>query len=123
MAVRESGPFFDGQWEQVMADVAEQAQAAIGEQGVMLVRQHLDGVLRHPTGAYRSRVDATNRTADTTVNDGGVVYGPWLEGTGSRNRSSRFKGYATFRRVTDQLQQDALRITTDLVAHAVRRLS
>jgi len=32
------------------------------------------------------------------LDDDGVVYGPWLEGTSQRNRTSRFKGYAIWRR-------------------------
>ena len=34
---------------------------------------------------------------------GGAVYGPWLEGVGSRNATTRFKGYWAFRKATSAL--------------------
>jgi hypothetical protein len=33
------------------------------------------------------------------------VYGPWLEGVGSRNNTTRFKGYHAFRNAAQALQQ------------------
>jgi len=38
------------------------------------------------------------------ISDNGVIYGPWLEGVGSRNATTRFKGYANYRRNVQQIQ-------------------
>jgi hypothetical protein len=51
----------------------------------------------------------------SVVQDGGVIYGPWLEGVGSRNRTTRFKGYFTFRRTTAQLNVRATPIAEELL--------
>jgi hypothetical protein len=41
------------------------------------------------------------------VHDDGVIYGPWLEGTGSRNAPvTRFPGYGSFRRASQQLDRE-----------------
>jgi hypothetical protein len=59
------------------------------------------------TGHYRRNVSGSvsTRSLKGTITDGGVIYGPWLEGTSSRNRTSRFPGYASFRRTSQWLQE------------------
>jgi hypothetical protein len=59
-----------------------------GRGSVRYYRQNIHGVAQHLNG----RID-----------DGGVVYGPWLEGTSTRNATTRFKGYASFRRTAQWL--------------------
>jgi len=51
------------------------------------------------------------------ISDSGVVYGPWLEGVGSRNQATRFKGYAIFRRTRDKLQ----RLSRDILDKHVKK--
>jgi hypothetical protein len=61
-----------------------------------------------PTGYYESRVHISNSMGGLEIGDGGQagpVYGPWLEGVGSRNVTTRFKGYHTFRKVTTMLER------------------
>jgi len=58
------------------------------------------------TGNYRRNVSAEVRPSLSVVlSDGGVIYGPWLEGVSSRNQSTRFKGYATFRKTGQWLNK------------------
>jgi hypothetical protein len=59
----------------------------------------------------------------TAVTDSGVIYGPWLEGTGSRNRTTRFKGYATFRKAAQELDRRAFRIAAAMLDRYVRRMN
>lgn len=106
--VTTSGPLFDGMAARILdgmdADIERQVAAA----GVDAVRARLGEVLKHPTGYYESHITATpTGHEDVDVTDRGVIYGPWLEGTGSRNRTTRFKGYATFRRVAQRLDERA----------------
>ncbi len=54
------------------------------------------------TGNYRRNLSRFFRNQFTAiVDDGGVIYGPWLEGTSNRNKTTRFKGYAAFRKTRD----------------------
>lgn len=105
--VTTSGPLFDGRLEQGIARGLDEGLDEVAQHGVDLVRARLHGVLQHPTGRYESRIQVDRALGDRSVTDGGIVYGPWLEGVSQRNRSTRFKGYATFRRTTAELDAQA----------------
>jgi hypothetical protein len=99
------GPLFDG----TLADGVDQAMQDINEviaqEGVNLIQQRLRTVLQHPSGRYASNIQTERSSETTLITDGGMVYGPWLEGVGSRNATSRFKGYATFRQVAPEIEK------------------
>lgn len=108
VVVNTAGPVFNGTASPMVtrytqAGVQELADWADGE-----VHRVLGQVLRNPTGYYESRVSVNRASGDSiAITDGGVVYGPWLEGTSSRNQTTRFKGYATFRRVKERIEKRA----------------
>jgi hypothetical protein len=97
--VTRTGPLFDGRAEAAARDIVNEMEDEVAELGVDLVRVRLSRVLKNPTGYYRSKVTAI----DGRVTDQRVVYGPWLEGTGSRNKKTKFKGYHTFRLTRQEL--------------------
>lgn len=80
-----------------------------------LGNQHLAGLLRKsPEGVYKADGGSTGNyrrnvrpvwkdQLSALITDGGVIYGPWLEGTSSRNETTRFKGYASFRKTVEWL--------------------
>ena len=74
---------------------------------------------RASTGHYRRNIQSARRDRTVVITDGGVIYGPWLEGIGSRNATTRFKGYASFRRVTQRLRE---KDAPEVVEKHVRRL-
>jgi hypothetical protein len=55
---------------------------------------------QYSTGNYRRRINTSTRGLHGKISDGGVEYGPWLEGTSRRNQSTHFKGYHSFRKTT-----------------------
>ena len=57
------------------------------------------------------------------ITDSNVVYGPWLEGIGSRNQTTRFKGYSIFRKTRDKLQGMVPGILLKQVKKAIGRLT
>ena len=78
----------------VVADIAETR-----------VRTHLSTHQRVQTGFNVSHVQTKNVSAtQTDVVQTNAVYGPWIEGTGSRNRTTRFKGYRTFRTIGQEMR-------------------
>lgn len=116
-----SGPLFDGRAEAAGRRLVRDIRDTLSDEGEEMVRRQLGRVLRHPTGYYESQVRSSVRGShDAVVTDGGVVYGPWLEGTGSRNETTRFKGYRTFRVVTDELNRLATGLIEPDVERAVR---
>lgn len=88
---------------------------AIAQEGVHRVKQRLGQVLRHPTGYYESNIQVDRRSIYRGISDGGVVYGGWLEGVDPRNRTTRFKGYRTFRIIRQELQRDSASLAQPLV--------
>jgi hypothetical protein len=90
--------------------------------GVVVVRDQFV-VFKHPTGYYESRTVADVSSEPFKVWDSNVVYGPWLEGTGRRNQTTRFKGYHSFRKATQTIQRDVPRVVAPVLARVVAQLN
>lgn len=120
-----TGPLFDGTADQVLTAAIEAGSVELAQAGVDAVHSRLRSVLRKPTGRYESRVVADLSTpTNPRITDGGIVYGPWLEGTSGRNDRSRFKGYRTFRIVAQDLEGKAAAIAGPVIVdRAVKGLS
>lgn len=117
-----SGPIFNGQAPAIMEAYCREAETDVARHAYHLVRAELDTVLRNPTGYYESQVEVRSERGDAVVTDGGIVYGPWLEGVGERNRSTRFKGYFTFRRVAQRISGMSGSIAERTLPKYLRRL-
>ena len=115
------GPLFhsDTEVDRMLRDI----ERTVADRGLQLVAENLAGSLKEPTGYYQSRVRVTRSPHGSSVNDDGVVYGPWLEGVGERNKSTRFKGYASFRRARQQLDREATRLALPVVERFVRAVT
>ena len=99
--VTQNGPIFDGR----AALAARQAVNAIAEEVGETAEDRVRAgtvIFRHPTGAYRNRITLNAHGNFAEVHDRNSVYGPWLEGTGSRNRTTRFKGYHFWRKARQE---------------------
>ena len=77
---------------------------------------------RASTGNYRRHLSSTTKDLNAFITDGGVIYGPWLEGVGSRNKVTRFKGYASFRRTAGWMRKQAPGVVKRHVGRLVRAL-
>jgi hypothetical protein len=124
ISVETRGPLFTpGLAERLSRDAADEWAGDLATLGNVMVRANLNAVLRTQTPYYRTRIAAQKeRPLLHKVTDQGVIYGPWLEGVGSRNRTTRFKGYFTFRRTTQQLAAKAREVGGPIVARLVQRL-
>lgn len=105
--VKTKGPAFDGALEAAVASSLIDAKLAVAKEGENMIRNRLGSVLQGPTGFYESQIQTDRVRQNIVITDGGVVYGPWLEGQSSLNRKSRFKGYKTFRITKRGLQGKA----------------
>lgn len=117
--VRVSGPLFDGRAARAAQDACDDAREGIAEFAEERALTDMAGHFRHPTGYYESRVTTTRVSGDTSlVHDQGVVYGPWLEGVGSRNAPvTRFAGYGHWRRTKEAARTRG----PEIAEQAVRR--
>lgn len=113
-----SGPIFDGRALVAAHAFVEDAKAEIAKQGAEDVRAALTPGHGYRSGYYRSQVHATG----DKVTDGGVIYGPWLEGVGSRNATTRFKGYRIWRTTKQALQQKVVPIAERLLPKYLERM-
>lgn len=104
---RTRGPITDGRIHQHVAEYEEDVAEALADKGEEMVLSRLGHVLRHPTGYYESHIDTRPIGVHRyEVHDSGIVYGPWLEGTGSRNSPvTIFPGYHTFSVIKEQLKR------------------
>ncbi len=112
------GPLYDGTLERQIDVGLTDAQRDVADDAHGLILADFGQVLRtHPTGRLESGVRVHLVGHDFLVDDGGVVYGPWIEGVGSRNRTTRFAGYGTYRRVIQAVRRRA----TAIAARAIGR--
>ncbi len=102
---RYSGPIFDFRARRAFSDMRDELE----EEAAEFTLDHIQGTyhshFKNPTGFYESNVRIKNSNEVWDGGWGGPVYGPWLEGVGSRNATTRFKGYHAFRKAAQALDQ------------------
>lgn len=114
--VSKTGPLFDGRAELAVARAQADIEKTVAVLGASMVRTRLNTVLRKQTPIYRFKVEARQTFPGWKIWDQRMVYGPWLEGTGSRNKTTKFKGYRTFRITVIFIQDRANIISPNIVA-------
>lgn len=126
--VQISGPLLDGRGPQILDGWMDANMGLIANLAEDAVKAELDVYLKNPTGFYKSQIQAVQRRNpaakfDVVVHDSGVVYGPWLAGTGSRNFPvTRFRGYPHWRRAAERISQLARQTTVGTLPQLVRKL-
>lgn len=102
------GPVLEGEASGIIHDYLEDATWEVGQQAYADVHTILDASIRQPTPYYETQITQQRggveglETVDSdvtpvAVHDRGVIYGHWLEGTGSRNApATTFRGYGAF---------------------------
>lgn len=121
VTVSASGPIFDGRADAAVKASLPAMERAVAERGVTLIRTMFASTFKYlssaPTGYASSNVEMHAAGFSHVITDGGIIYGPWLEGLGSRNSPvTRFPGYHTFRKATPILNAMAKDIANDVMA-------
>lgn len=121
------GPVFTGAAPLLMEKTRLDVELAVTKETQRRVRLLGQTSFRyeHPTynvpGKWRSQVRTVARNDYHVVTDSAIIYGHWLEGTGSRNRTTRFKGYFMWRRTYQTMNRTgAMDIARPIVERAVR---
>jgi hypothetical protein len=98
-------------------------RSIVGEVGMQIGRGG-SGVKKINSGYKRSSISDVRRDgSQAVIYDSGVVYGPWIEGVGTRNATTRFKGYAMFRRTGRALDRSAKSRADRHLKRNLRRLN
>lgn len=117
------GAIVEGRSKPAVRAMTRAALDEVADYALHEVSTELIAVLQHPTGYYESKVTKERRGPGViSVNDSGVIYGPWLEGISSRNETTSFKGYATFRRMRNRMAQKTEAIAEAAVARHLGEL-
>jgi hypothetical protein len=119
--VNVSGPLLDGTASAIAAQMIADVTERITRVGHDMVYSFSAEFYAHPTWRWESElgyvVDYTHgRVYDT------VIYTAWLEGVGSRNATTRFKGYHMWQQSAVWLQQSAGEIGSAVVSWWLPRL-
>lgn len=111
------GTFFSAGEPYVTAAYVHKAQDLVAREAEKRVHilQHV--YFKKPTGYYERHIVNRDMGSQHLIHDSDVVYGPWLEGVGSRNfPTTRFKGYSIMRKVTRSMQDRGV-VLADRVIH------
>jgi len=131
------GAIFDGRAPHLLKDVMSGAVKELIEDGESILGQKLrpasagvyEGSLvggtrvQTSTGNYRRNISTRITELNGLITDGGVVYGPWLEGISSRNMTTRFKGYMTFRKTSQELEKKSREVFNKYLRRFVDRVN
>lgn len=118
-----SGPLFRPDAGQALTDMRDDLAERLIVEGKRRVLTVADASFRHPTGAYRKRVTSYGPVGGQgRIHDQQSIYGPWLNGTGSRNKSTRFKGYGHFKKTEQTLRRAAVPLGNQVVAEHLHKL-
>ncbi len=135
VVVRLRGPFFSTNIPPVIVgalDAAIADGAAEGERDIKVMARPRPGGVFHSavyardhgyrqTGNYHSNIHGEMvRSLHGRVHDSNVIYGLWLD-RGDRG-DGRFKGYAMFRKATQQVDRKMHGFINDRVQRALARL-
>ena len=120
--VTTSGPIFDGRAVRASKDFIDDWEQEYSGKVEDAVQNRLSSVLKHPTGNYQRHIRTRQEGDGRTVDDSSIVYGPWLEGTSSRNQTTRFKGYSTFRRTAQAMDRAAEAYADQMVRRYLSRM-
>lgn len=135
--VHAKGPVFNGTWYLILSQYRYALTSVLGQEAVNRIRNYLPTVYEYLTnpaslhgtkhffpGLYQSDIHTDRQTTDINlVHDTPVVYGPWLEGVGSRNETTRFKGHHAFRLIAQQLELEASAIADRTIQVYIEELN
>lgn len=136
MKVELTGPLFTGTAPGILRQVTESAVKDLTEAGesflLLRLRPRPSGVYKtaqqagkkdKSVGNYARHIQPVIRNLTGELSDGGVIYGPWLEGVGSRNKSTRFKGYFSFRAAKQLVEKRVDKTVNKYLNKFVRRMN
>lgn len=120
--IKGGGPVFDARGPAILRSFADELGEAVADEGVNTVRAEFAKVVQHPTGRYSRSIHEDSYGSRHVISDGNMIYGPWLAGVGSRNKRSRFKGYAHWRRAVQLLERRVPETARKLTPRVLGRL-
>jgi hypothetical protein len=117
------GPLFNrGQSSEEIDRFIRDGAKAIGDAAVKLSRLKFRAKIQVYTGRFTGRISAIITGSLINVDSRNILYGRWLEGIGSRNATTRFKGYHGFRDTRIIIDRNTKDILQPLMDKMIREL-
>lgn len=125
---KNQGAVFNGMAELAGHQFVDELRQKVADITVQMVKNRLSEVLRHNTGTYISYTHEVPEGDTIVVTDRWIVYGPWLEGVGSRVGPpgsghwplTRFEGYHTYRIVAQEVNARVPEIAAETIVPYLR---
>lgn len=119
---RMTGPLFDGRAQAAVDRFVRDGTKVLTQVGYDMVRLKYAARIRQNTGHFLGRITSEVRGSIGEIYNKYIVYGYWLEGVGSRNATTRFKGYWAYRESYIELDARSAEILQPLVDKMVREM-
>lgn len=118
------GIVLEGRGGPVMREFFRDAKKLVAESGRDEIKQRASSAPRHPSGAFSKSIVIKDLAKGQTVmaDYPQTLYGPWLEGTSTRNEHTRFKGYRMFKLTRGRLRKNVGPLVRELFDQAVANL-
>jgi hypothetical protein len=124
ITVAQKGQIFDAAKSKAAATrMVTAINEVLAEETLARIKAIYNRSVVNPTGYYESQLQVERRGTYRGVTDNKVSYGGWLEGIDPRNRSTRFKGYGSFKHAKSSIQQDKERIAQPAVTKFVNDMN
>jgi stress-induced morphogen len=123
------GAFLEGRDTPIVRKFFDDAKKLVAKTGEDEVKRRIGQRAKHPSGKPGGHFAAGIVTKDfkkgrtITAEYPQILRGPWLEGTSTRNESTRFKGYKLFRLTYRRLRKDLSQLIHGLFEQAMRDLN
>lgn len=123
VTLHKQGPLFDDAAPEIIYGWLNDVKKDIAAEGVTMLRSFVMDKSGRATGRYQAGVQTSEllQFHDIRIHDP-VIYGPWLEGSSKRNRSTRFKGYHLWRKTAQTLDERAPRIAEAKMPELIQAL-
>lgn len=126
MPVVVTGPFFEGNRTAIMNEICAEIEKDLAAVGYAQVKTNLVTFIRKPTPYYWTKTEVRGNPSGPGLSiwDSYIIYGPWLEGVGSRNfPKTRFRGYSSFRLAARALEVKAAMIAERAIGRKIGKLN
>lgn len=136
-----SGPLFNGRALKALEQAVPAILKAVSKESASRAREYLntsteggitgkaersvtytDHSVIMVSGKYTMPIVVDDPKTDYVVTTSLASYGPWLEGTGSRNLTTRFKGYHSFQMASQIMQVFAQPVADNAIQPYILRM-
>jgi hypothetical protein len=120
--VKKEGPLFDGRAQAAVTRFTRDSTKVLTQVGTDMVKLKYGARIRVNTGTFLGRITGEVSGTIGRIYTKYILYGYWLEGVGSQNATTRFKGYWAYAETFLELDSRSLEILKPLIDKMIREM-